>query len=169
MKAFLSVILFSISSVVFSAEDLNTDVKVGVEAYILGELELSKYLLTNALTQYNKDNKKSEFNRSRVLNRANEQAAIEHLFPVFFELRDFEALANHLKKYGTNKKSSTIAHYKNVRRGDLWTCRTLDFQQQFIKASECWDKAGYEYERNVSMRAGAAKRIFSGRERIRGE
>ena len=126
------------------AEDLNTDVKVGVEAYIIGNLALSKYLLENSLTAFRKDDKRSEFNRSRVLN----------------------TLEGHLKRYGSNKRSSAIAEYRSVRRGDLWTCRTLDYQEKFIKASECWDKAGYEYERNISTRAATVKRVFGGAKKV---
>lgn len=148
------------------AEDLNTDVKVGVEAYIIGNLALSKYLLENSLTAFRKDDKRSEFNRSRVLNTLNEQAAIDHLFPIYFELREFDKLEGHLKRYGSNKRSSAIAEYRSVRRGDLWTCRTLDYQEKFIKASECWDKAGYEYERNISTRAATVKRVFGGAKKV---
>lgn len=148
------------------AEDMNLDVKVGVEAYVIGNLDMSRYLLENALDEFNKDNLKSEFTRSRVLTKSNEQAAIEHLFPIYFELRDFEALKLHVSRHGTARSSSDIANYRNVRRGDLWTCRTLDFDERFIEASECWDKAGYEFERNISTRAATVKRVFKDRAKI---
>ena len=168
MKAFKYLLILataSISSISY-AEDMNLDVKVGVEAYVIGNLDMSRYLLENALAEFNQDNKRSEFTRSRVLTKSNEQAAIEHLFPIYFELRDFESLKKHVKTHGTIRKSSDIAKYRNVRRGDLWTCRTLDFDERFIEASECWDKAGYEYERNISTRAATVKRVFEGQSTI---
>jgi len=165
IKSLLLVTLVSISALTHS-EDMNLDVKVGIEAYVIGNLDLSRYLLENALSEFNRDNKRSEFTRSRVLTKSNEQAAIEHLFPIYFEMRDFQTLKKHVRAHGTAQKSSDIAQYRNVRRGDLWTCRTLDFDERFIEASECWDKAGYEYERNISTRAATVKRVFKGQSTI---
>ena len=50
-----------------SAEKLDVDVKVGIESYLIGNLELSRYLLENALATFKKADRRSEFNRSSVL------------------------------------------------------------------------------------------------------
>jgi len=161
MKKLLLIPLLLSSQLSLAGGKLDLDVSVGVEAYLIGQLDMAKALLENALEEFNSRNDRSEFSRPNTLSEVSEQAAIEHLFPIYFELRMFEQLKGHVKRYGVKGKSSNIAHYKNVRDGQLWTCRTLDFNKQFIKASECWDSAGYEEERNISIRAGAVKRIFS--------
>jgi len=148
------------------AANLNQEVKSGAELYIAGKLDLSRYLLEHALEKYEKDNKRSELSRSHVLTKRNYQSAIEHLFPLYFELRDFMSLRRHVKKYGSMESSSDIGEYGSVKRGDLWTCRTLDFQEYFIRASECWNKAGRMKERNTSIRASEVVSAFGGARKI---
>ncbi len=158
--------LILLPSIAFGA-NLNQEVKSGAELYIAGKLDLSRYLLEHALELYEKDNKRSELSTSRVLSKRNYQSAIEHLFPLYFELRDFMSLRRHVKKYGSIESSSKIGEYVSVRRGDLWSCRTLDFQELFIRAAECWNKAGQMKERNTSIRAGEVVSAFGGAIKIK--